>query len=89
VRKIPEVAKRFYDLVLEYDGTITAEHNDGIIRTPFLPQMYGEEVYGLFEEVKDIFDPDNIFNPGKKVEGTMNYMQEHIAKEKEGNDSQI
>jgi FAD/FMN-containing dehydrogenase len=85
--KIPEVAKRFYDLVLEYDGTITAEHNDGIIRTPFLPQMYGEEVYGLFEEVKDIFDPDNIFNPGKKVEGTMNYMQEHIAKEKEGNDS--
>jgi FAD/FMN-containing dehydrogenase len=81
--KIPEVAKRFYDLVLEYDGTITAEHNDGIIRTPFLPQMYGEKVYGLFEEIKDIFDPNNIFNPGKKVEGTLSYATEHIAVEQE------
>ncbi len=79
--KIPEVAKRFYSLVAEYDGTITAEHNDGIIRTPFLPQMYGEDVYSLFEEVKDIFDPDNIFNPGKKVEGTLDYATRHIATE--------
>jgi FAD/FMN-containing dehydrogenase len=84
--KIPEVAKRFYDLVLEYDGTITAEHNDGIIRTPFLRQMYGDKVYALFEEIKDIFDPDNIFNPGKKVDGTMSYMEEHIA-EPEVNES--
>lgn len=79
--KIPEVSKKFYSLVAEYDGTITAEHNDGIIRTPFLPQMYGEDVYSLFEEVKDIFDPDNIFNPGKKVEGTLDYATRHIAKE--------
>lgn len=85
--KIPEVAKRFYDLVAEYDGTITAEHNDGIIRTPFLPQMYGEEVYSLFEEVKDIFDPDDIFNPGKKVEGTLNYATKHIAQEEAEHES--
>lgn len=82
--KLIPVAKKFYDLVLEYDGTITAEHNDGIIRTPFLEQMYGSEVYNLFEEVKSIFDPQNIFNPGKKVSGSLEYAQDHIsAKEQE------
>ncbi len=81
--KIPEVAKEFYELVIEYDGTITAEHNDGIIRTPFLEQMYGREVYDLFREVKNIFDPDNIFNPGKKVGGTLEYAKDHISSKEE------
>jgi FAD/FMN-containing dehydrogenase len=80
--KIPAVAKQFYDLVLEYDGTITAEHNDGIMRTPFLKQMYGPVVYQLFEEVKEIFDPAGIFNPGKKVGGSMKYLKDHISAKK-------
>ncbi|PSO45263.1 MAG: FAD-binding oxidoreductase, partial [Parcubacteria group bacterium SW_6_46_9] len=82
--KIAEVSKRFYDLVMEYDGTITAEHNDGIIRTPFLPQMYGDEVYALFEDVKDIFDPNNIFNPGKKVDGTISDIEKQMAHPDDG-----
>lgn len=81
--KITEVADEFYDLVLEYDGTITAEHNDGIIRTPFLKKMYGQEVYDLFAEVKEIFDPQNIFNPGKKVGGSLEYAREHISAKKQ------
>jgi FAD/FMN-containing dehydrogenase len=82
--KIMAVADEFYDLVISYGGTITAEHNDGIVRTPFLKKMYGKEVYELFEEVKKIFDPENIFNPGKKVGGTKEYAREHIsAKKKE------
>lgn len=81
--KIVPAAEEFYDLVIEYGGTITAEHNDGIMRTPFIEEMYGEEVYDLFEETKHIFDPDNIFNPGKKVGGTIEYLEQHIeAKEK-------
>ena len=40
--------------------------------------MYGSEVYALFEKTKNIFDPQNIFNPGKKVGMTISYMQEHI-----------
>ncbi len=75
---IPQLGKEVYDLVLQYHGTITAEHNDGIIRTPYLKQMYGEEVNKLFEETKKIFDPNNIFNPGKKVGGTMDYAMSHI-----------
>ena len=78
--KIPIVSDKVYDLILQYRGTITAEHNDGIIRTPYLEKMYGKEMYGLFREVKRIFDPNNIFNPGKKVGGTLSYMREHIIK---------
>lgn len=75
---IPELGQKVYDLVLEYHGTTTAEHNDGIIRTPYLQQMYGHKIYDLFEETKKIFDPENIFNPGKKVGGSMKYAMEHI-----------
>ena len=57
---------------------MTAEHNDGLIRSPYLKQMYGEEVYKLFEKVKRIFDPDNIFNPGKKVGASLEYALEHL-----------
>ena len=67
---ILELSRRVYDLVIEYGGTTTGEHNDGIIRTPYLPQLYGEKMVSLFVETKRIFDPLNIFNPGKKVGGT-------------------
>ena len=65
-----ELAPRVYDLVIEYGGTTTGEHNDGIIRTPYLPQLFGAGIVALFEETKRIFDPLDIFNPGKKVHGT-------------------
>lgn len=79
---IPEVAKQVYDLVLSYHGSITAEHNDGLIRSPFLEQMYGEKIYHLFEKTKDIFDPLGIFNPGKKVNSDLNYALAHIKAKK-------
>ncbi len=64
---VTELSDKVFSLVLEYGGSITAEHNDGLIRTPYLEKMFGSEIYNLFGEVKKIFDPDNIFNPGKKV----------------------
>ena len=64
---ILDVSNKVYALVIKYGGSITAEHNDGIIRTPFLRDMYGDEMIKIFEEIKKIFDPQNIFNPGKKV----------------------
>jgi len=67
---ILELTPRVYDLVIEFGGTTTGEHNDGIIRTPYLPQLFGADMVKLFERTKDIFDPNNIFNPGKKVHGT-------------------
>ncbi|CAN5725800.1 hypothetical protein BH11PAT2_BH11PAT2_06440 [soil metagenome] len=71
VRKVViELAPKVYDLVIKYGGTTTGEHNDGIIRTPYLKQLFGDDMYDLFKETKAIFDPLNIFNPGKKVGGT-------------------
>ena len=67
---ILELSPRVYDLVIKYGGTTTGEHNDGIIRTPYLPQLFGAEMVALFEKTKAIFDPESIFNPGKKVGGT-------------------
>ncbi len=80
-RAIPEIANQVYKIIAKYKGSITGEHNDGIIRTPYLKQMYGAKIYSLFEETKKIFDPDNIFNPGKKVNGTLDYAMKHIRLE--------
>lgn len=78
--KIIPIAQEVYDLVISYGGTITAEHNDGIIRTPFLKDMYGERVVLLFKEIKNIFDPNNIFNPGKKIGGTFEDIEKWMKK---------
>ncbi|NQV90734.1 FAD-binding oxidoreductase [Candidatus Uhrbacteria bacterium] len=75
---IEELSQKVYDLVLRYHGSITGEHNDGLIRTPFLEQMYGKEMTTLFAQVKNIFDPQNIFNPGKKVNGDFGYAMDHL-----------
>jgi FAD/FMN-containing dehydrogenase len=77
---IPVISNQVYELISQYHGSITAEHNDGLIRTPYLEMMYGKEIVGLFAEVKKIFDPENIFNPGKKVNPSLNYSMEHINK---------
>ncbi len=77
---ILDLSKKVYDLVHEYHGSITAEHNDGIIRTPYLLQQYGPEIISLFEQTKNIFDPQNIFNPGKKVGGTFEDIRKYMIK---------
>lgn len=69
-KTILELTPKVYDLVTKYGGSTTGEHNDGIIRTPYLEKMFGPEMVRLFAEVKKIFDPLNILNPGKKVGGT-------------------
>ncbi len=66
-KTLDELGHKVYDLVLSYGGSITGEHNDGLVRTPYVEQMFGPEMLALFLEVKRIFDPLNIFNPGKKV----------------------
>lgn len=65
-----DLAPRVYELVIKEGGTTTGEHNDGIIRTPYLRMLFGDEMITLFERTKEIFDPHHIFNPGKKVGGT-------------------
>ncbi len=75
---ILELSEKIYTLVKKYNGSITAEHNDGIIRTPYLTQQFGEEIVEIFKKTKEIFDPLNIFNPGKKVGGTFEDIKKAI-----------
>jgi len=75
---IKPIADQVYDIILKHGGSITGEHNDGLIRTPYLEKMYGKKIVELFEETKNIFDPQNIFNPRKKVGGDLDYAMTHI-----------
>jgi len=82
VRKaIPEISDEVYKIIADNHGSITGEHNDGLIRTPYLKTMYGEKVVKLFEETKKIWDPQGIFNPRKKVDGDLKYAMDHIRTE--------
>ncbi len=66
VRKMEDLAADLYREVFEVGGTISGEHGDGLSRTPFIRQQFGE-LYDVFREVKQIFDPLGILNPGKIV----------------------
>lgn len=61
------IAEEIATLVKKYKGSLSGEHGDGRLRGEFIKCMVGEENYALFEKVKKIWDPDNIFNPGKIV----------------------
>lgn len=66
-RDIQIAATEVFELVISLHGLLSGEHGDGLVRTPFLKRAFGKEIYALFEEVKKIFDPKNIFNPNKIV----------------------
>lgn len=79
VRKIiPELMEKVFNLVFEYHGSMSAEHNDGLIRGPFLAEMYGQKMYQVFQEIKGIFDPNDIFNPHKKTDASLEYSFKHL-----------
>ena len=80
VDTILELSKKVYSIVREYKGSNSAEHNDGIIRTPYLLDQFGPKIVELFQETKRIFDPENIFNPNKKVDGTFDDIKKWILK---------
>ncbi len=54
-------------LCKKYKGSFSGEHGDGIVRAEFIPLMIGEKNYELLKRIKAVFDPQNIFNPGKIV----------------------
>lgn len=71
----------FYQLVLHHGGSTSGEHNDGRLRAPYLRQMYGEEMYQLLRQVKEIFDPYHILNPGVKMDVDQNSLRKQLRSE--------
>jgi FAD/FMN-containing dehydrogenase len=80
--KLAPAMREVNNLVLKYGGSLSGEHNDGMSRGPWLHLMYSREMMQHFKELKNIFDPDNIFNPDKKTDAhwefSMSHLREHF-----------
>ena len=76
--KLEPSQKEVNELVLKYGGSISGEHNDGMVRGPWLEQMYGPTVLGYMREIKQLYDPQNIFNPKKKTDADWDFSFSHI-----------
>ncbi|HKR57907.1 MAG TPA: FAD-binding oxidoreductase [Candidatus Nitrosopolaris sp.] len=66
IRLIQYLADAVFSQVIKNKGTITGEHGDGLARVDYIPKLYGEFIFNLFREVKQLFDPGFLLNPGKK-----------------------
>lgn len=80
--KVFDLADDFYDMVIKLGGSTCGEHNDGLMRSPYLRKLFGSEVYDLFCEVKHIFDPHDILNPGKKVDISREDLKKRLREER-------
>ena len=84
VGRMATISKEIHSTVIHrFGGSLCGEHGDGRVRGEFLRELYGEEVYALFKQVKRIFDPDQLLSPGVKLTGapfTTHLDTERLAK---------
>ena len=76
--KFEPAMKEVNELVISYGGSVSGEHGDGLIRGPWLQQMYSPSVLGYMKEIKQLYDPQNIFNPHKTTDATWDFSFKHI-----------
>lgn len=76
--KLEPAMRETNTLILKYHGALSGEHNDGMIRGPWLEQAYGHDITQLFRDTKDIFDPQHIFNPHKKANADWEWSMRHV-----------
>ena len=67
VHAMRAIAEEAFAMVREYKGSHSGEHGDGLVRSEFNEPMFGSKLARAFEEVKDRFDPNGLYNPGKVV----------------------
>ncbi len=68
VAKLPQITQFSIDLLKGYGGSLSSEHGDGRARSWFNEAFFGPDLYALYRQVKRIFDPDNLLNPGNIVD---------------------
>ncbi len=68
LRETERIAAEIAELVVEFGGSLSGEHGDGIVRGAFIEKMFGERMVDAFRETKRIFDPDGLLNPGKIID---------------------
>jgi len=74
-QKVFRLIEDYYNLVINLGGSTSGEHNDGRLRGPYLERLYGAEMYGIFQKVKQIFDPYGTLNPGVKINVTIDQVK--------------
>lgn len=67
IAKMRRIAEECFELVKEKGGAWSGEHGDGLVRGEFIAKFFGEQITEAFAEVKRIFDPDGLMNPGKMI----------------------
>lgn len=70
-QKVFKVIDEYYSMVIGMGGSTSGEHSDGRLRAPYLPKLYGQEIYQMFQKVKAIFRPYGTLNPGVKIDVTI------------------
>tara|TARA_Y100000996_G_scaffold408426_1_gene387474 strand:- start:1436 stop:4333 length:2898 start_codon:yes stop_codon:yes gene_type:complete len=68
IDRMVSISDEISDLVLEFGGSLSGEHGDGLVRSGYNKKMFGDKIYQAFKDVKNTFDPNNIMNPGKIVD---------------------
>ncbi|NND08324.1 MAG: FAD-binding oxidoreductase, partial [Saprospiraceae bacterium] len=68
IERFKRISEETFQLVKEYGGSWSGEHGDGLVRSYYLKEYFGDEVYGVLKKVKALFDPDGKMNPGKIIE---------------------
>lgn len=80
-QKAFKLIDEYYKLVISLGGSTSGEHGDGRLRAPYLPELYGPEVYQVFQKVKHIFDPYGTLNPGVKIDVGLNDIKALVRNE--------
>ncbi|NIP39839.1 MAG: FAD-binding protein [Candidatus Dadabacteria bacterium] len=68
-----ELTEQALGLAIKYGGVLSGEHGDGLQRSYLNEKLFGSEIYGVMKELKSIFDPENMFNPGKVVDAPADF----------------
>ncbi len=67
IERFDKIAKETFKLVQHYGGSWSGEHGDGLVRSAFNKEYFGDQIYQALVDVKHLFDPENLMNPGKII----------------------
>jgi len=70
-QKAFKIMDEYYQMVIQMGGSTSGEHGDGRLRGPYLKYLFGDDIYGVFQKVKKVFDPYGMLNPGVKIDVTL------------------
>ena len=68
IKNLKNITDETFDLVVKYGGSWSGEHGDGLVRSAYNERFFGTQLYNAFREIKHLFDPENLMNPGKIVD---------------------